>query len=483
MSNSIHHSRTDVVKNLEKVFDDYSDDLTKMAELVQGVRENILEIGCQMIAEELEFYDNWLKDSSLRKKNWYVVRTDETTLLTSIGNVTYHKTLFRDRQTGRSEYLLDRVMGLEKHARMTEDAQAAALEEAVESSYRKGGDHASISMEGISKTAVMNKIHALSFPPVNMQGEKKVVPFLYIDADEDHVPLQYMEKKGDIGKSDRRNTVMPKIVYVYEGIEDENGRHRLVNGKYFGGVYEGTKENGNLWKEVNSYIEAAYDTEILQRVYVNGDGAAWIKGGAEQVIKGKFVLDKFHMNKYILSATAHLLDSKEDARSELYRAVHKKNKRMAEETFEKILAVTPEGTKQKAVERAQTYILSNWAGIMEQVKNRELECSAEGHVSHIYADRMSSRPLGWSRVGADKMARLRIYHANGGDMLSLVRYQKMELPKAAGAEETIFSSGQMRAMENRNREKLGSLADMHTYSIPYQQVRKIAGLKNQIWGL
>ncbi len=35
-------------------------------------------------------------------------------------------------------------------------------------------------------------------------------------------------------------------------------------------------------------------------------------------------------------------------------------------------------------------------GIMEslKMKDKSLQCSAEGHVSHIYADRMSSRPLG-----------------------------------------------------------------------------------------
>lgn len=76
----------------------------------------------------------------------------------------------------------------------------------------------------------------------------------------------------------------------------------------------------------------------------------------------------------------------------------------------------------------------NWSGIMESVKakDKSLQCSAEGHVSHIYADRMSSRPLGRSRTGADKMSRLRICCQNKGDMLELVRYQKKELPIAAG---------------------------------------------------
>ena len=122
---------------------------------------------------------------------------------------------------------------------------------------------------------------------------------------------------------------------------------------------------------------------------------------------------------------------------------------------------------------------------MESVKakDKSLQCSAEGHVSHIYSDRMSSRPLGWSRTGADKMSRLRIYRQNKGNMLELVRYQKKELPVAAGAEEVIYSATKMLSAERRNRHRLGELADLSVSSIPYPQIKKIAALKNHIWGL
>ena len=92
------------------------------------------------------------------------------------------------------------------------------------------------------------------------------------------------------------------------------------------------------------------------------------------------------------------------------------------------------------------------------------------------------RPLGWSRTGADKMARLRIYRQNKRDILE-VRYQKKALPLAAGAEEVIYSATQMLSAERRNRDRLGKLADMPVYSIPYPQIKKIAALKNHISGL
>lgn len=319
---------------------------------------------------------------------------------------------------------------------------------------------------------------------MKFQGKKRSVERLYIDADEDHVALQYLEKKGDI-KKPRSNTFMPKLVYVYEGVNAENSRHELINFKCFGGGYQGTTGVEALWKEVYEYIAQAYDEDSLKRIYVNGDGAEWIQTGAKYHSKAKFVLDKFHMHKYIIGATSHLMDSAGDARSELWRAINGRHKEQAEKVFDKIIAVTTSESKKKAVETSRKYIMGHWRAIMNGVNNRKdnIHCSAEGHVSHIFSDRLSSRPLGWSVIGADKMSRLRVYKKNKRDMLELVRYQKSELPLAAGAEEKICSADEVLKSERRNKRELGAIADLPIYTIPYPQVKKIAAMKNRIWGL
>lgn len=232
MITSIQHFCENGVKNLTDIFKTYTDDLTKIAEMVYGVTDEVTRLGCSMIAEEWESYDELLRERKDLRRGWCIVRRDETSLLTSLGEVVYHKTLFKNVATGESCYLLDQLMGLEHHARITEDAEARILQEASESSYRKGGASASINGESISKEAVMNKLHRLEFPVLKAE-EKKELKTLYIDADEDHVALQYLEKKGDIRKP-RINTVMSWIIYVYEGVEgDEEGRPRLINPRYF----------------------------------------------------------------------------------------------------------------------------------------------------------------------------------------------------------------------------------------------------------
>lgn len=484
MYSSIQQFCNDGTKKLIKVLDTYNKDVSKIAEMVYGVTAEVAHLGCRIIAEEWESYDELLRKRKDLRRDWQIVRRDETTLLTSLGEVVYHKTLFKNKETGKSCYLLDQLMDLEHHARMTEDAEARILIEASESSYRKGGANASINGDIVSKETVMNKIHSLSFPVLE-EKEQKQLTTLYIDADEDHVSLQYLQQKGDI-KKPRVNKIMPRIIYIYEGVGvGEDGKAYLKNPKYFGGVYEGSKSVEQLWNEVLDYINTAYDMDYVDKIYINGDGAAWIRSGEGIIPKSKFALDKYHMHKYIIAATAHLEDSADDAIGEIYKAIHRKKKHEAKGVFDRIIAVTEKETKRRTVEGARAYILGNWSGIMQSMKtdDKNVCCSAEGHVSHVYADRMSSRPLGWSKKGVDKMSRLRIYRQNRGNMLELVRYQKRKLKKVAGAEDVIYSASEVLQEERAYRKQLGQLADIKIYDMPYTKIKKIAALKSHVWGL
>ena len=106
-------------------------------------------------------------------------------------------------------------MEIDSHERLTEDAEAKMLQEVVEAPYRKAGEETSL-QSSVSKQTVKNKIHKLEFPKYNVERDKKVVDYLYIDADEDHVHLQFRETKGDLeldGNNRKNNCVLSKIVY------------------------------------------------------------------------------------------------------------------------------------------------------------------------------------------------------------------------------------------------------------------------------
>ena len=136
------------------------------------------------------------------------------------------------------------------------------------------------------------------------------------------------------------------------------------------------------------------------------------------------------------------------------------------------------------MEEAREYILSNWSAAVRRLKHKDgiIGSSTEGHVSHVLSSRMSSRPMGWSEQGARKMAQLRAYYFNGGDMLELVRYQKKELPKAAGDEYDILSSTQILSSEKNRHGMLGKYMDTISHSMTLHN-KKMVYFNSHIWGL
>ena len=139
-----------------------------------------------------------LRDSPVRRKKWTVESHTTKTLTTFLGDITFQKTLFQNKETKEYAYLLDYIPRLEPNQRLSEDAAAQMLREAVQTSYQRGAKKTSLTSE-VSRQTVKNRIHSLEFPPESPSGGcKKIVDYLYIDADEDHAALQFCEKKGDI---------------------------------------------------------------------------------------------------------------------------------------------------------------------------------------------------------------------------------------------------------------------------------------------
>ena len=466
-----------MVEKIYKIFNKYEEDMTKMSEMIEGVKEAVVTFGLKMIKEEWENCDKLIRERKDIREGWNIVKKDERSLITSIGEIRYERTMYKKKETGERKYLLDEVIGIGKRERISEDLEAEILKKAVNNSYEESGKTAGILVE-VSKESVKNKIHKLKFPKEIEEKEiKKEVKQLYIDADEDHIAIQNKKGGEKINKSK-----YGKIVYVYEGIEKEGKRNKLKNVNYFCRVCE-KEENKEYWREINKYIENNYETEKIERIQLNSDAGSWIKRGMKEIEKVEAVLDGFHLSRSI-EKIARYGEEKEEARK-LRNIIKNKSKKEFEEELSRIIEKTKdENGKTKIIEQGK-YILNNWTASKNRLKekNTRIGSSTEGHVSHILSDRMSSRPMAWSVTGADKMVQLRSYYFNGGDMLELVRFQKEDCPLEEDIEEIVLSATQIIRSENKNRKKLGNLADIPTYSIPYVQVKKIAALKAHILGI
>ena len=170
------------------------------------------------------------------------------------------------------------------------------------------------------------------------------------------------------------------------------------------------------------------------------------------------VLDEFHLRKRVLEITRHVdgIDKGDYvAMDTVLDLIRRDTKEDMESYVDFLLFKAGDNeARRRRIREGADYILNNWTAAKTRLAKRDKipGSSTEGHVSHVLSSRMSTRPLGWSRRGADRMAHLRAYHWNKGDMLELVRYQKtvkeQEIPQAAGAERDPISAAKMISSEH-----------------------------------
>lgn len=482
MKNSIQHFTEKGIPELQKIKVNFMASPSAFDQCVNEVGDVFLEMACYLISSWLEECNMLLEGSVKRSLRWRVKDRGQKNILTPLGNLTFTRTRFIHKETGKTEYLLDQLLGWGPHTRMSDGVKAGILEAAALGSYEKAGEKACHGKDRVSGETVMRHVRKAK-PPCEGQGEtyeKRKVKYLYVEADEDHIALQYKEKKGDIHryKGHGDNGQIVKLVYVHEGyVNSGEKRKRLKNAAYFGGLYRG-KDNDKLWEEVREYIKKRYETEEIEKIYFQSDGGGWMKKGIS-LLGAEFVLDEFHIQKY-LKRMARLgggvtEEEREMTEKELRERVEKGELKKLEEW--KTQAEGRLGEKEgKKLEESWKYIKNNWKGVRKRVKKEEgvIGSSTEGHISHILSSRMSSRPMGWSRDGADKLSRLRIYWKNGGDMKRLVGRRGEKGGEGVQEEERYFSSSEMWSWEKSHQKRNGKYIEALQAKVSRQACVKLA---------
>lgn len=479
MNNSIQYFVKNGIPGLEKIKKDFFNNPACFDEYIEKVKNIILDFGCHIISEVLEECNTLLEESLKRRLHWQIKDHGQKNIMSPVGMLSFTHTRFKNKETKETAYLLDRILGFEPHTRMSDGVKASLLEEAVQTSYEKAGQMA-CPRECVSRETVMRQVREKDIPAKSQENpaEKKKVRYLYVEADEDHIALQFHEKKGDVKrfKGYADNTQIVKLVYVHEGYIDEDGKRKeLKNVVYFGGLYRG-KDNEKLWNEVKEYIEKHYETEEIEKIYFQSDGGAWMKKGVE-ILGAEFVLDEFHIQKYIRKmarVSGNTKETREENRKKIQEWIENGNRSKLEEWVQQIKVGLAEKDCKK-LEESWKYIKNNWQGIRKRIKKEEgvIGSSTESHISHILSSRLSSRPMGWCREGADKIAQIRIYWKNGGDMLEIVRWQKEEKITEKTEEEKYFSSSEIIAWEKKHSKANGKYIEALQASINSQISAKI----------
>ena len=328
-----------------------------------------------------------VSDKPARRKAGYAVerRNDERRIYSLVGLVSLHRTLFK-KAAGGYEYLADTALGIEARSRVSSGASLALVQSAKEVSYAKAAKYV---IEGeISRQTVMSRVRQ-GRAVDDAADIRKRVPELHIDADEDHVTLV-----GGI------NTEVP-LISVYEGIESKGQRRWCKNVFH---ISEYGKKPDDLWEQVLTEIERRYDITDT-KIYLHGDGAAWVQKGFEWIPNAIFVLDKYHKNKAIKNITAGLDKEK---RKTFDKAIREALSNEDIQLYRGIIRCLCDETPVRAdsIWESAVYLANFVKGISicEKDPGANNGGCTEPHVSHILSARLSSRPMAWSKETLNHLA-------------------------------------------------------------------------------
>src|SRR5699024_2961709 len=133
---SIHYFNEIIAGKIEENIKNFIEERKDLTDLIYSLQENLFELGRHILVEVLEDMDEVLRESKERKGMWEIVRKDATSLLTSFGTINYSRTYFKPKKGGKRRHLVDELVGVSPHDKMSSDVIINIIEEAVESSYR-----------------------------------------------------------------------------------------------------------------------------------------------------------------------------------------------------------------------------------------------------------------------------------------------------------------------------------------------------------
>lgn len=402
------------------------------SDIVKNTKETINELGCRLLEQVFKEVEKAYE--KMRDKHRVIVRNKNKTrnLLTEMGSITVHHTLYFDKSEDRYFFAIDEMLQLERYSRIEQNLQAKLVADATITSFGKAS---ALSNDVVSRQTVYNLTKRLQTIDAPVLKTERGAKEIFVEADEDHIHL----KDG--------NPAEMKLVYVHEGRTTTNGRTALKNPRYFVSI---ESDSDNLWNDVSDYILTNYRA-YKASVHLSGDGAQWIKNGIDILPNAEYHLDKFHVQKALMNI------SRGDKRlqTRLRRAVYSKDINTLAELSKSVYNRFESGSKRRLIGNCYLYVSGNLSYI-----SRENRCSAEGHVSHVLSARMSSRPMAWTRAGAERMAKLRAYFYNNGDFVQLIRTGKSEPIKQPHQEMRRYSR------TNNYNDGIAGAPDIHTYPLP-----------------
>lgn len=390
------------------------------AQLCSDMSLSLRSFGRNVLLNMIHDMDEQFRSSAGRMARYYVKNTRERTIMTIFGPITFRRTEYQDRLTRENYCYVDRKLGIMKRDRY--DCNIAALAAEMYASHNsmiKVGEIIGQMINGyeldpdnertaISRQQVFRMVNRIKRMKIAPSMAEETPETLYIMADEKYISLQYRKKEG---KEEQPRKKMNKLAVAFSGREQVIKKDGTFQKRWeLSGKWIFSYDDGHFWPQLRDDMALRYDEAKIKRIYILGDGASWIRAGAEDLMtadtRAKFALDRFHFGQALTKITK----DKEKYQLLFDYALHQ-DKGSFQALVDSIIEDKPQN--RDTIQKNSDYILSQLKGIRTMYQEVKIGCAMEQAISHIMASPFTSVPKAYGRSHLPTYIGNRIHQQNG----------------------------------------------------------------------
>jgi len=385
-----------------------------LEELDKYIMEKAFEWARKKYKAILEKIDNIIAKS--RPGELKIGHLREVWYQTCVGAVRIKRRQYLDGKK-KYRYLLDELTGVGKHKHVTRGVMELALELATEMPYRK-------SAEILRKTSAIDLAHQTIWrmvgkasDPYLRKAEQEIRWFLETGEipDSEGKPARRLLVEADgvflsLQREKERKTEV-KLGIAYEGWEKVGkDRYKTVNKTVFADV----ANRDFFWAGMSLKLQRKYDLGAIGDTIVGGDGAAWVKEGADY-INGRFQLDRYHLNRELCAA----LGRDNETRRKIRLACDNGDVSLGLQLMTKAME-DAKGKQAQRITKAYHYLKNNASGLGDyrntlgmEAKDLRRTGAIEGNVDKLIVRRMKNQGMSWTIKGIRRLLCVRFLVLEG----------------------------------------------------------------------
>jgi len=308
---------------------------------------------------------------------------------------------------GKYCYPLDDLAGMDQHNHMTTGVQELALELASKMPYRRSAEVLASATAIDLPHQTIWRLVGKSADPYLKKAEHEVKWFLETGEIPDEgsrtVSRLFLEADGVMLslQRERQRKVEVKLGIAYEGWQKVGkNRYRTVNKT----AYAAITDDQSFWAGMVLKLQRKYDLARVQDSIIGGDGASWVKEGADY-FQGRFQLDRYHLNRELTLA----LGSDKETKGRVWHACKCGHADIALQILADAIK-KERGEKAERMADAYHYIKDNSHGLADyrlglgdEGKGLRRTGAMEGNVDKLVVRRMKNQGMSWTIRGIQRL--------------------------------------------------------------------------------